>query len=304
MEDIVGNIGTLLPTIIIVGILSYGWDWYWKVFIKKVKYRRVLLAFSVAVVMTYIAMIPFIGLPILLLAAPIHHVLNTYLGINFFNLYFKVWWHYLIILMYYFILLYGFLIIRSKLRTWIKSQKSNNILFADLNPFNLGKKENINFDTQTFTDNNYSQNNISSQPSPTSYSQASTQSSPQISFAEQENLTPTNITQPSPNTPLQEIQSEYKSNQNPTESFTEKIQNHYNTDNTVNATQEYVVKSNLSKIRNTIFSGFLILGFLAFALISLGGIIVGDLTVSGVLAVASIILVIDGYLFYLMWFKR
>jgi hypothetical protein len=303
MEDIVGNIGTLLPTIIIVGILSYGWDWYWKVFIKKVKYRRVLLAFSVAVVMTYIAMIPLIAIPMLLLAAPILPFLNPYLGITFFNLYFKVWWPYLIILMYYFILLYGFLIIRSKLRTWIKSQKSNNILFADLNPFNLGKKENINFDTQTFTDNNYSQNNISSQPSPTSYSQASTQNSPQISFTEKENLTPTNIPQPSPNTPLQEIQSEYNSNQNSTDNLNQKIQNHY-TDNTVNATQEYVVKSNLSKIRNTIFSGFLILGFLAFSFLSLGGIIVGDLTVSGVLTVASIILAIDGYLFYLMWFKK
>jgi hypothetical protein len=302
MEDIVGNIGTLFPTIIIVIILSYGWDWYWKVFIKKVKYRRVLLAFSLAVVMTYIAMIPLIALPMLFLAAPILPFLNTYLGVgSFLNLSFKVWWPYLIILMYYFILLYGFLIMRSKVRQI--SKKSNNILFTDLNPFNLGKKENTNFDTQTFTDDNYSQNNISSQTSSTSYSQASTQSSPQISFIEKENLTPTNITQPSTNTPLQEIQSKYNSSQNSTESLTQKIQNHY-TDSTVNSTQEYIVTSHPNKLRNLIFSGFLILGFLAFAFLSLGGILVGDLTVSGVLAVASIILVIDGYLFYLMWFKR
>ncbi len=104
--------------------------------------------------------------------------------------------------------------------------------------------------------------------------------------------------------PLQEIQDEYKFNQNSTESLTQKIQNHYNNDNTVNTTKEYVGKSNLSKIRNTIFSGCLILGFLAFALLSLGGILAGDLTVSGVLAVASFILVIGGYLFYLMWFKK
>jgi hypothetical protein len=302
MEDIVGNIGTLFPTIIIVIILSYGWDWYWKVFIKKVKYRRVLLAFSLAVVMTYIAMIPLIALPMLFLAAPILPFLNTYLGVgSFLNLSFKVWWPYLIILMYYFILLYGFLIMRSKVRQI--SKKSNNILFTDLNPFNLGKKENTNFDTQTFTDDNYSQNNISSQTSSTSYSQASTQSSPQISFIEKENLTPTNITQPSTNTPLQEIQSKYNSSQNSTESLTQKIQNHY-TDSTVNSTQEYIVTSHPNKLRNLIFSGFLILGFLAFAFLSLGGILVGDLTVSGVLTVTSIILVIDGYLFYLMWFKR
>lgn len=173
-------------------------------------------------------------------------------------------------------------------------------IYSEFNVINNNKFSKLNLSDN---DDNYFQNNISVPTSTTSYSQASTQSAPQISFTEKENLTPTNITQPSINTTLQEIQSEYKSNQNPTESFTEKIQNHY-TDNAVNATQEYVVKSNLSKIRNTIFSGFLILGFLAFAFLSLGGILVGDLTVSGVLAVASIILVIDGYLFYLMWFKK
>jgi len=169
----------------------------------------------------------------------------------------------------------------------------------------LKSTKDYDLDKQTKSNTNIksSYNNISSQPSPTSYSQASTQNSPQISFTEKENLTPTNIPQPSPNTPLQEIQSEYNSNQNSTDNLNQKIQNHY-TDNTVNATQEYVVKSNLSKIRNTIFSGFLILGFLAFSFLSLGGIIVGDLTVSGVLTVASIILAIDGYLFYLMWFKK
>lgn len=154
-------------------------------------------------------------------------------------------------------------------------------------------------------DDNYFQNNISNQIANTSYSQTSTQSSPQISFNEQENLTSTNnITQPSSNTPLQEIQDEYKSILNTTETLTQKIQAHYNKENTVNNTQEYVVKSNPNKFRNIIFSGFLILGFLAFAFLSLGGILVGDLTVSGVLAVASIILVIDGYLFYRMWFKK
>jgi hypothetical protein len=158
----------------------------------------------------------------------------------------------------------------------------------------------INYDLKFLKTNSLYNQSIKN---PTSYSQASTQSSPQISFTEKDNLTPTNITQPSTNTPLQEIQSEYNSNQNSTESLTQKIQNHY-TDNAVNATQEYVVKSNPNKLRNLIFSGFLILGFLAFSFLSLGGIIVGDLTVSGVLAVASIILVIDGYLFYLMWFKR
>ncbi|MGA1050136.1 MAG: hypothetical protein ACO3TG_01455 [Minisyncoccia bacterium] len=89
--------------------------------------------------------------------------------------------------------------------------------------------------------------------------------------------------------PLQEIQDEYKFNQNSTESLTQKIKNYYNNYNTLS---------------NLIFSGFLILGFLAFAFLSLDGILVGDLIVLLVFAVASFILVIGGYLFYLMWFKK
>jgi hypothetical protein len=173
-------------------------------------------------------------------------------------------------------------------------------IYSEFNVINNNKFSKLNLSDN---DDNYFQNNISVPTSTTSYSQVSTQITPQISFSEQENLTSTNTAQTSTN-PLQEIQDEYKSNQNSTESLTQKIQNHYNTNNKVNSTQEYIVKSNPNKLRNLIFSGFLILGFLAFAFLSLGGILVGDLTVSGVLAVASIILVIDGYLFYLMWFKK
>ncbi len=74
--------------------------------------------------------------------------------------------------------------------------------------------------------------------------------------------------------------------------------------NTVINDQEYTLRSTPNETRNLIFSTLLILGFLAFALLSWGGIVAGDLTVSGVLLVASIILIIDGYLFYLMWFKK
>lgn len=88
-------------------------------------------------------------------------------------------------------------------------------------------------------------------------------------------------------TPLQEIQSKYKSNQNSTESLTQKIQSNYNTDNTM----------------RIIISVFLVLGFLGFAFLSLGGIVAGDLTVSAVLMVALIITIIDALLFYFLWRK-
>jgi|GEM_PF-3120069 len=84
------------------------------------------------------------------------------------------------------------------------------------------------------------------------------------------------------------INKEEKSMRNDND-FTQKIKNYYNNYNTLS---------------NLIFSGFLILGFLAFALLSLGGILVGDLIFLLVFAVASFILVIGGYLFYLMWFKK
>jgi hypothetical protein len=52
-----------------------------------------------------------------------------------------------------------------------------------------------------------------------------------------------------------------------------------------------------------IISVFLVLGFLGFAFLSLGGIVAGDLTVSAVLMVALIITIIDALLFYFLWRK-
>lgn len=57
------------------------------------------------------------------------------------------------------------------------------------------------------------------------------------------------------------------------------------------------------KTLRIIISVFLVLGFLGFAFLSLGGIVVGDLTVSAVLMVALIITIIDALLFYFLWRK-
>lgn len=185
----------------------------------------------------------------------------------------------------------------------------------------LNNKRNQNSDVLNSENNNLYQNTISnSNPQPTdtytytqstiptpevqnTYQQASMNNTPRVTFdtqslSNQHNTSPSSITES-----IKEIQDEYKSNQNPEESLAQKIQNHYQ--NNVNSQKTKIVSEpNPNKFRNLFFSVLLILGFLAFAFLSLGGIIVGDLTISGVLAVGSFILVIDGYLFYLMWFKK
>lgn len=286
-------------------------------------YRRVLSALSISIFMTYFAMIPILGAPIYLLGAPIFRILpflNTYKDPRAFSLYFKVEWPYFLFLMYYFILVYGFLIIRSKLRTWIKSQNSNNILFLDINSSILKNKKPTSNDKQTLnSENNNSYQNItpntttspdtytntqSNTPTPevqNTYQQASMNNNPKVTFDAQTVNNENTIVNSSE--AMQEIQAEYKSNQKQEKNLAQKIQDHYQPEVNFQNTK-IVSEPNPNKFRNLFFSVFLILGFLAFAFLSLGGIVAGDLTISGVLAVGSIILVIDGYLFYLMWFKK
>ena len=182
----------------------------------------------------------------------------------------------------------------------------------------LNNKRNQNSDVLTSENNNLYQNitpkntispdtytNIQSNtPTPevqNTYQQASMNNTPKVTFDTQTLPLEENTTNSSE--AMQEIQSEYKSNQNPEESLAQKIQDHYQTDVNFQNTK-IVSEPNPNKFRNLFFSVLLILGFLAFTFLSIGGIIVGDLTISGVLAVGSVILVIDGYLFYLMWFKK
>jgi hypothetical protein len=170
------------------------------------------------------------------------------------------------------------------------SKSENNNLYQNITP-----------DKPSSPDNTNAQSTNPTPEAQNTYQQASMNNTPKLTFDtqilnNQNNTSPSSITES-----MKEIQAEYKSNQNPEENLAQKIQDHYQPE--VNS-QKIVSEPNPNKLRNLIFSGFLILGFLAFAFLSLGGIVVGDLTVSGVLVVASIILVIDGYLFYIIWFKK
>jgi len=166
----------------------------------------------------------------------------------------------------------------------------NNNLYQNTTPYK-----------PSFTDNNNAQPTTPTPEVQNTYQQASMNNTPKVTFDTQ--TLPLEENTNNSSEAMQEIQSEYKSNQNPEESLAQKIQDHYQTD--VNSQKTKIVSEpNPNKFRNLFFSVFLILGFLAFAFLSIGGIVVGDLTISGVLAVGSVILVIDGYLFYLMWFKK
>ena len=167
----------------------------------------------------------------------------------------------------------------------------NNNLYQNITP-------NTTTSSDTYTN---TQSNTTTPEVQNTYQQASMNNNPKVTFDNQTLPLEENTTNSSE--AIQEIQATYKSNQNPEENLAQKIQDHYQPE--VNFKNTKVVSEpNPNKFRNLFFSVFLILGFLAFAFLSLGGIIVGDLTVSGVLVVGSVILVIDGYLFYLMWFKK
>ncbi len=82
------------------------------------------------------------------------------------------------------------------------------------------------------------------------------------------------------------------------------IQEYYQTDSANTKTSTYIKEQSYSnKTLRIIISVFLVLGFLGFAFLSLGGIVAGDLTVSAVLMVALIITIIDALLFYFLWRK-
>ena len=82
------------------------------------------------------------------------------------------------------------------------------------------------------------------------------------------------------------------------------IQEYYQTDSANTKTSTTIKEHVYShKTLRIIISVFLVLGFLAFAFLSLGGIVAGDLTVSAVLMVALIITIIDALLFYFLWRK-
>ena len=153
----------------------------------------------------------------------------------------------------------------------------------------LNNKKTQNSDTLNSENNNLYQNTISnSNPQPTdiytytqstnptqevqnTYQAASMNNTPKVTFdtqilSNQNNTSPSSITES-----IQEIQAKYKSNQNPEENLAQKIQEHYQPE--VNS-QKIVSEPNPNKFRNLFFSVFLILGFLAFAFLSLGGIIV------------------------------
>lgn len=177
-----------------------------------------------------------------------------------------------------------------------KQPQNSDVLKSENNNLYQNIKPNTTTSPDTYI------NTQSNTPTPevqNTYQQASMNNNPKVTFDAQTVNNENTIVNSSGS--IQEIQAEYKSNQNPEESLAQKIQNHYQND--VNS-QKIVSEPNPNKFRNLFFSVFLILGFLAFAFLSIGGIVVGDLTISGVLAVGSVILVIDGYLFYLMWFKK
>jgi hypothetical protein len=179
-----------------------------------------------------------------------------------------------------------------------KRNQNSYVLKSENNNLYQNIKPNTTTSPDTYT------NTQSNTPTPevqNIYQQASMNNTPKVNFdtqslSNQNNTSPSSITES-----IQEIKAEYKSNQNPEENLAQKIQEHYQPE--LNS-QKIVSEPNPNKFRNLFFSVLLILGFLAFAVLSIGGIVVGDLTISGVLAVGSVILVIDGYLFYLMWFKK